>query len=340
MTILQHDKKLYELRNLGNGFSGHVPSPITIVEGTPAMRWTGAKIPASVWREIVSFFQWSHEETQSETQVRLLMDSNTGEFKAWAFPQKYGTGMTAKELSGHEDYERQLNEQMAGGNWIKFGTVHHHCSVGAFQSGTDSADETEMGIHITIGNIGSPRHSIHARVSLTIPGTLDADGNASTKASHGYYPAVLSDWFECPDLPIVPTEALREEIVRHIVCTPVEKIEFPPAWAENLIKHTPQPKWIAPADSQYEEFGSSANGHRPLYNHFSPEPPSLDEAEMFIESILRENHISLGMLCGLMMCDPSILSVPENDIVESVQAEFHKLGTDFVQFMESIGYHV
>ena len=347
MTILQHDKKLYELRNLGNGFSGHVPSPITILEGTPSMRWSGAKIPASVWREIVSFFQWSQEETESETQVRLLLNADTGEFKAWAFPQKYGTGMTAKELPSHEDYERQLNEQMTGGQWIKFGTVHHHCSMGAFQSGTDSADETEMGIHITLGNIGCARHSIHARVSLTIPGTLHADGTTATKASHGYYPAVLSDWFECPDMPIVLTENLREEIVRHILCTPVERdsLQFPPAWAENLIQvATPPLKWISTARTPSDDWEEFDHGARSIYTHNNHDGdwgfPNLDEAGRVIDSILKENHISLGMLCGLMICDPSILSIAETDIVESVHAELHKLHTDFTEFMESNGYHV
>lgn len=247
MKLISHNKALYELRNLGNGFVGHVPSSTTITEGSPAMRWTGAKIPSAVWQQIVSFFQWSFAETNSETQVRLLMNTETGEFKAHAFPQKYGTGMTAKELSDSPDYERQLNEQMAGGNWIKFGTAHHHCSVGAFQSGTDSADEKEMGIHITLGNINGTQHSIHARVSLVIPGSLAADGSVASEASHAYYTAVLSDWFHPPEIPFSVSDALREEIVKHQLCQPIakEQQQFPPIWAENLIKEIPKPVAIA-----------------------------------------------------------------------------------------------
>jgi len=348
MTILQHDKKFYELRNLGNGFIGHVPSSVTIIDGTPAMRWSGSKIPQAVWREIVGFFQWSQEDTKSETQVRLLLNADTGEFKAWAFPQKYGTGMTAKELSDHADYERQLNEQMAGGNWIKFGTVHHHCSVGAFQSGTDSSDETEMGIHITLGNIGSPRHSIHGRVSLTIPGTLAPDGTAATKASHAYYPAVFADWFDCPDMPIVLTENLREEIVKHILCTPVEKPEFPPAWAENLIKSAP-PAPVAKSDAlltwpsqnpiTYNYYDADEYHSRASYYNGYP-TANLDQADIIVEEVLKKEGLTQAMLYGMFVADPHILTKDEQEVVESLQEQLDKVGLTYQDYLENCGYVV
>ena len=351
MKLISHNKSLYELRNLGNGFIGHVPSKVTITEASPAMRWTGAKIPDAVWKQIVSFFQWSYEETKSETQVRLMLHTDTGEFKAHAFPQKYGTGMTAKELSDNPDYERQLNEQMGGGNWIKFGTAHHHCSTGAFQSGTDSADETEMGIHITLGNINGPAHTIHARVSLTIPGTLSEDGSVASKATHGYYNAVLSDWFHAPQLPMPLPDNIREDIVKYQLCTPVPKdqLQFPPCWADNLIKEAVKPitpnreyrgynnmdyydglgnnhgfvsrtafaKETTPAVSQIQRDSHTASPERVLADD-EMQDYELEMAMSKIEALMQRETLSIATLTGIINLSGmgAFLSPEENAIAE------------------------
>jgi hypothetical protein len=49
-----------------------------------------------------------------------------------------------------------------------FGTVHHHCSSSAFQSGTDHSDElSREGLHFTIGNLDKPFDlDIHARITI------------------------------------------------------------------------------------------------------------------------------------------------------------------------------
>jgi hypothetical protein len=346
MKLISHNKSLYELRNLGNGFIGHVPSATTIVEASPSMRWTGAKIPDAVWKQIVSFFQWSYEETKSETQVRLMLNTDTGEFKAHAFPQKYGTGMTAKELSNNPDYERQLNEQMAGGNWIKFGTAHHHCGVGAFQSGTDSSDETEMGIHITLGNINSPAHTIHARVSLTIPGTLAEDGSVASKASHAYYNAVLSDWFHAPQLPMPLPENIREDIVKYQLCTPVPKdqLQFPPCWADNLIKEVPVA--ITPIrdyrnynglENYHErEWGVSRTAFAKETTLTKPSMPARDDYEMQdyememaanqIDALMHRERISVATLTGII--NLSAMGAPLSPEETAIADEILSICTD------------
>lgn len=349
MKLISHNKSLYELRNLGNGFIGHVPSATTIVEASPSMRWTGAKIPDAVWKQIVSFFQWSYEETKSETQVRLLLNTDTGEFKAHAFPQKYGTGMTAKELSDNPDYERQLNEQMAGGNWIKFGTAHHHCAVGAFQSGTDSSDETEMGIHITLGNINSPAHTIHARVSLTIPGTLSEDGSVATKASHAYYNAVLSDWFHAPQLPVPLPENIREDIVKYQLCTPVPKdqLQFPPCWADNLIKEVPVA--ITPTRAAYynglenyheREWGVSrtAFATTPKLTSTPTEIDDFRDDEIRdildeIQTLMETEGVSFTTMHGIMELGNmgAQLSPEETAIYNSIDGMLHRAGMDWTE---------
>lgn len=171
--------------------------------------------------------------------------------------------MTTKELPDDPSYESQVNEQMAGG-FIKFGTVHHHCSAGAFQSGTDSADEKEMGVHITVGNIGSERHSIHARVSLTIPGTLGADGKFLTVARHAYYHAVLGDWFDVAEASPCFPEEIRDQITKWILGTPEGETTFPAQWATNLIKEPVkvwEPRFTTPFSQSHEYEEWSARYH-------------------------------------------------------------------------------
>jgi len=357
MTIIQHEKKLFEHRDLGNGFVGHVPANINLLEATPSMRWSGAKIPLSVWKEIVAFFQWSYAETKSETQVRLLLNTDTGEYKAHAFPQKYGTGMTAKELSDNEDYSNQLNSQMSDGNWIKFGTVHHHCSAGAFQSGTDSADETEMGIHITLGNIGDARHSIHGRVSLTIPGSLNPDGTTATKASHAYYSARFSDWFEIPDLGIPVSDSIREEVAKHVLCTPEpDESGFPELWAQNLIKESPksayqpagfsqheQDSWLKYGDYTLPDYSSAFHNHSPTSvspprrkPHKLDEQDRLEEFSQFMEQLMEFENISIATVHGLMQIgEAHYLSDKEWDLFNRIDREMTRLNICWDDYTEA-----
>ena len=342
MNLIHHKDGIYERRDLGNGFVGDVPSAVSLRDGTPEMRWGGAKIPAEVWQEIVAFFQWSLAETQSETQVRLLFNPDTGQWKAHAFPQKYGTGMTTKELPDDPSYTSQVNEQMADG-FIKFGTVHHHCTARAFQSGTDSADEKEMGVHVTLGNIGSNRHSIHARVSLTIPGTLGSDGKFLTAARHAYYHAVLCDWFDVPCASASFPDEIREKITEWILCTPVDGATFPAQWATNLIKE-PVKTWEPRAypvaglnhgygggydyDKWESRFGDTEDTALfPDEKKVVPLPPVRDVRteddeepitqgfEASLAEILKDSGFSFTQVHGIMTLPPDFEMEPEEEVI-------------------------
>ena len=331
MNLIQHKEGLFERKDLGNGFVGDIPSSASVKQGIPEMRWTGARIPVSVWKEVVAFFQWSYAETKSETQVRLLFNPAAGVWKAHAFPQKYGTGMTTKELPDDPSYESQVNGQMAGG-FIKFGTIHHHCSAGAFQSGTDSADEKEMGVHITVGNIGSERHSLHARVSLTILGTLGGDGKMLAPAKHAYYQAVLGDWIDVPEaLPVFPEE-IREKITGWVLGTPEVDTMFPAQWAANLIKepvkvwepkgystaydygewsrrfHTGAPEEAPPATSKFPPIRDSDDYLDEAYEQ------SIQKFEAELEEIQQRSGFPFSQIHGVM-------TMPSNFELASVEEE-------------------
>jgi len=138
-------------------------------ETTADFEWIGPKLNA-IWPEVLAFFRWTNDTMRSESQVRLFVNVRTQEWKAWAFPQKANLGMSAKELTtGDEGYEKTIEQraQFPDPDWYYWGTVHHHCTTGAFQSGTDQENERNQdGIHITVGNLGSPMYDLHTRLYI------------------------------------------------------------------------------------------------------------------------------------------------------------------------------
>lgn len=139
-----------------------------IAKTTVNYKWNGPKITREVWNEVLAFFRWTFTEHGSESQVRMFVHPQHG-WRAWAFPQRERTGMAAQELDVNDaGYERTIQQRAMFNpdeGWMYFATVHHHCAASAFQSGTDEANErSQDGIHITVGNMGSPQHSIDVRM--------------------------------------------------------------------------------------------------------------------------------------------------------------------------------
>lgn len=197
-------------------------------EANGELVYSGPKIPPQVWREILSFFKWSYDTTKGESQVRLFVSTEHQTWKAWAFPQQASMGMSTRELNT-EDSKKQRAELFTDQDkWVAWGTVHHHCDMGAFQSSTDENDEKNVGgLHITIGDMEKPHHSMHAR--LYHQGDL--------------YEPDMSKFWEIGNitegLPIevralLPSNA-EDKIAREQMCIP-SSVEFPPQWKKNLIE--------------------------------------------------------------------------------------------------------
>jgi hypothetical protein len=124
------------------------------------LTWKGARIPFDLWRKIVGFMRAQHQVRKSESTGRLLYHPAD---RVWRFVVKAqrSVGLSVSEVEG----ECMEMVQMLQLGYEQFGTVHHHCSAGAFQSGTDSRDEmTSPGLHITIGKIDKPTVDLHARL--------------------------------------------------------------------------------------------------------------------------------------------------------------------------------
>lgn len=194
----------------------------TVTKAEARFDYTGPPIPVDVWKQVLAFFQWTYDTTHSESQVRLFVNTKTRTWEAWAFPQEARTGMTARELDTPEkNKQRAAFADDAG--WVYFGTVHHHCSCSAFQSGTDFANERDQdGLHITIGNMASQRYDLHARFYL---------------GGFGFEPDMSKFWFIGKEAANMVPPELWNTVARYQMTMKVPpNTQFPDVWKENLIE--------------------------------------------------------------------------------------------------------
>jgi hypothetical protein len=120
-----------------------------------------------MWRQVVSFFKWTYDTYKCEAQVRLAYNEDKREWRIAVLPQNITPGLFTDEIKVHVDREKALEECGFNDGFRFVGTIHHHCSASAFQSGTDHADEiTQPGYHVTIGKLNTKQCDFHSRASF------------------------------------------------------------------------------------------------------------------------------------------------------------------------------
>jgi len=181
------------------------------------IEWIENYISNELWRSIISFFRDSYEKHKSEAMIRLYYNKVTNEWAAWAYPQTT-RGMTVDEDMNSK--ERELQGQQFGNDWIPMGSIHHHCSSSAFQSGTDHKDEIDFpGLHITIGHIDKEEIDVHVRFSYKGLMYNDLD---------------IEDFVEGDNIEGIP-DRYKDLILKTSIYSP-EKHAYPPIWLENVRK--------------------------------------------------------------------------------------------------------
>ena len=223
--------KLTKLANTGVAQSKEVNGLLSyrieyeVKSGKGQLDYTGPKFDPEMWYQVLSFFRWTDKEMDSESQVRLYVNTKLGRWGAWAFPQEAGTGMSAREIATQETSE-QATARFASwgsepsGDWRYFCTVHHHCDASAFQSGTDEENERNQdGLHLTVGRMDAERHDLHARFYL---------------AGNCFAPDMSRFWLVDPELAQQVPASLHDELARFQMCEKVV-VDFPDAWRENVV---------------------------------------------------------------------------------------------------------
>lgn len=202
-------------------FSGWRVQPMDDVlkEHKPLFKWNKSKIPYAVWEEIVSFMRWGQATHKSEVLLALFYNTEEDQWAAWAFPQTT-QGMTVQFDDKHADYK--IDRRQFGNGWIQLGSVHHHCTTGAFASGVDKEDEEDReGVHITLGHMDKPNMDIHIRQTFTgIVGEVKPEDFIATP-----------DWLEA-----VPDNYKKRFIKK--LFTELPEGPFNPIWKARVTKRT------------------------------------------------------------------------------------------------------
>ncbi len=180
--------------------------------------WRGGKISWELWEQVVAFMRWSQATTKCEALMTFFYNTKTKEWKAWPFPQ-HPIGMTVNYLTDHPLYKQ--DRMQFGKDWIGLGSIHHHCTTGAFQSGTDKTDEEDRdGIHITLGKMEDQVLDSDARMVF--------DG-VQSKTS-------LLNWIEMPDWCKTLPQYLRYETFSRAIVMTGHNVPFDPEWKLRIIE--------------------------------------------------------------------------------------------------------
>ena len=108
------------------------------------------KLPYETLKTIHAFFVQVYDERKSEVAVLLWYNFTTQDWQV-EVPKQRVSGASV-------NYTRDMEyiENMKLGGYHCVGTIHSHCEMGAFHSGTDDKDEYGFdGVHITIGKVKS-----------------------------------------------------------------------------------------------------------------------------------------------------------------------------------------
>jgi len=106
------------------------------------------KIPYSMFDKIYEFFKYIYKKHKAEVAVLLWYNFNTKEWETEVPKQTVGGGSV-----NYTRDEEWANDMIQKG-FICVGTIHSHCEMSAFHSGTDDHDEYNFdGVHITIGKV-------------------------------------------------------------------------------------------------------------------------------------------------------------------------------------------
>ena len=246
-----------------------------VVDTKTNFKWEGPKIPPEEWDQVLAFFQWTYDTYHSESQVRAYVNIKEKTWRFWAYPQEAQTGMSARELGDLPEFKEQRAQ--FGDDWIYFGTVHHHCNMGAFQSSTDEENEINQdGLHITVGNMGGDRYTVHDRFYLN-----------KNLITHD-----LSWFWDIGDpLGDVPKWAatylpgnIKDMLARGQQLVKVDKaVTFPEIWKTNIIE-----KKVVSAASHY----SGGLGYQ----------------ESNITSINSDKHMPYNILFDLRKCEADMIA--------------------------------
>lgn len=216
------------------------------------------KMPLEIWREAVSFLVEVFDEMKIEAQCIFFHKAETNEWQIFA-PWQWGTGGSTETIECVEN--TGAYNFLAQNGYECVGSIHSHCTMSAFQSGTDKDDEfgTGDGFHVTIGKMNDSVMDIHCRSVCTIMG----DPNVKdSKAERTQVPFYLEEFIDgLPDfdaMPNPPPSRIRSEWTKYILANRDELESFNEKWMDRLFVQDPTKK-KSTAQQQWWDGRTNAN---------------------------------------------------------------------------------
>ena len=167
MSIQLYDKKyIVEHQDLGL-YSGDINITPPPMAADPVLNWHGAPIDRNTFRMVLAFLKWTHDAHKCEGQARFWYNPETLEWRPVVLPQeKWGPSHT-REVEEENDVKEAIITKLFADGFGEAATIHHHSSMGAFQSGGDKEDElSRSGFHVTVGHMSSDTADFHARATF------------------------------------------------------------------------------------------------------------------------------------------------------------------------------
>lgn len=120
--------------------------------------FTAERLPAALYAQAVHFFRRIYTLHKTEAEVLITRNYRTLEYKLF-IPHQRVTGASVKSIYEPTHIAR---------NWMVVGSLHSHCMMGAFHSGTDTGDAADMdGLHGTVGMVMNDPPNLVAMVSMS-----------------------------------------------------------------------------------------------------------------------------------------------------------------------------
>lgn len=294
-------------------------------KGNVEPAWKKAKIPYALWEQARGFCLWTQKKFKAEGIVLFFYGEEQG-WNVWAPPQKTW-GMTLDVDEKNPLYEKQRADMPE----LMLGSLHHHCTSFAFQSGTDETDETNKdGIHFTLGKLDEPNLDIHARFVY----------------QQQCFEVSPTNWIEMPDwVTSIPIPSFRYKAAQTALSVATEN-SFPDFWKKNITKGTKSYSANTYGYNPKTGVYSSAWDDEPEYT-FEEQRSELQIKVDTVEELQDELNISLWELGYIMNDDdiylneeelaakaqlPALLKkyeISESDLAEVIQEETGYEVTDF-----------
>jgi hypothetical protein len=168
MMISKHKNKIVSPQELPL-WHGDIATHVPNLEGNPKIHWKGAPMPQKYLSQMIGFFRYAVAEWSSEAMLRLVYHIDKQDWQMICVPQYISTGMTVNEIKNLDEEQQAIRDAVFASvdGYVENGSSHSHCNTGAFQSGTDLANELQNpGVHLTLGRVNSTTPEIHGRVSF------------------------------------------------------------------------------------------------------------------------------------------------------------------------------